>query len=246
MTPQRIPIRVASGLFERVPICPKHSYEGDFKPCDAKIWKRIADDYDQHKVFLNIPYTSAYKKRRHLLVAFLCQFGLIPVLASDKPREGTIRLCKLCELIQYCQFVISDISYVDRHNVPMELGLAFGLGRRHIVLFGGKKMRVVGKNQVRTIDSRLSNIRWIDEIVYYDGNKSMYSLVRVLLRRWRESPSLRKILKARIPTDRHEFEALITAILKAQRWVARRYEIERDYATIIHELTIGRNMETVV
>lgn len=181
------------------PNCPKHALDGDVSPCDKVIWTRICKNYSKTNVFLNVSYVKSYRSRLHTLVSLLENLGLNPMLANMEKREGASRLCKLCELIQHCKFCITDLSIAERHNMPFEAGMIFALGRRNIVLYGGPKL--IGHTKLKVLDDRISNIKELDEIVYYDKN-NIDTLAKNLLLRITNSPELLSLCPA--PMKKHD------------------------------------------
>lgn len=189
--------------YSRIRNCPKHAIDNKVLQCDDDIWSRIENDFSLTNIFLNVTYIPDYADRLHSLLAFTLALGLNPVLASIPKREGVIRLCKLCELIQRCRFCITDISFANRHNMPFEAGLAYGLGRRNIFLFCGPRIRTEKNRKVKVIDERFSNLKSVDEVVYYRDKKGT-DLIQNLLERFSASPELRQLSPLDIPTEQDQ------------------------------------------
>lgn len=210
------------------------------EPCDDEVWQRIQSDHDSRNVFLNIPYTHSYSNRMHLLVSFLYYLGIRPKLALAEVRDGPARFCKLCELMQVCDYCISDISEARRLNVPMEIGMGLMLGKRQVLLYGETKFVYNERGEkVKAIDSIASNLRYIDEVVYYSRRDSR-GLLRRLLARFENTPGLHELMADQIPIDEHEREELYTAILKAKSELAiKAAKGDEDYSVLMRRLQMA-------
>jgi nucleoside 2-deoxyribosyltransferase len=78
------------------------------------------------------------------------QKGFLPYKADTEINNRDI-MCKICEQIQSCGFVIVNISGLNP-NVMLELGLAYGLEKRVIVI----------KDKKTTSVSDLGSIEYIE------------------------------------------------------------------------------------
>lgn len=88
--------------------------------------------------FLNVPYDADYESLYLAFIAGLCGFGLTPRATLEIP-GGERRLERIIRLVRQCRYSFHDLSRVEldrrppatpRFNMPFELGLAIGLGRR--------------------------------------------------------------------------------------------------------------------
>lgn len=93
---------------------------------------KIQTEFDEKKVFLDIPYNNAYEDYENQIIHTLKNNGLIPVLAKDST-QSSILLCKVCQNIQSCRYGIADISEA-KSNVYFELGLLYGVNRKCAIL----------------------------------------------------------------------------------------------------------------
>lgn len=98
--------------------------------CNLK--NKIQEEYDEKKVFLDIPYNLAYEDYENQIIHTLKAKGLIPVLAKDST-QSSILLCKVCQKIQSCRYGVADISEA-KANVYFELGLLYGISRKCAIL----------------------------------------------------------------------------------------------------------------
>lgn len=235
--------------FPRVKPCPKLMQRGHGVCfCEDGIWARILSEYQSHKVFLNIPYTEEYLDTRHLLVALVSYLRFTPVLALQEPRED-YRLCKLCELIQQGPLVISDLSDPALHNIPLEFGLGFGLGRSQLLMIEEHQKyetfqvnwwqrRLIGKRteafRRRPLDVRASDLRPFDEIVTYRRDEPR-SLIQGVLNRF-QSPVLSRMLVSPVPQTAPALERFVEAILQIQPTVKGLFERYRHYRFAIQTI----------
>lgn len=94
--------------------------------------QKIDSLYGAKRVFVDVPYNDAYVEYEKTIVATLERRLLVPVLAKDR-MSSDILLCKVCYLIQTCQYGVADISWPSL-NVPYELGLMHALGMNCAIL----------------------------------------------------------------------------------------------------------------
>jgi len=92
----------------------------------------IEKGYADNRIFIDIPYKADYGEFEEVILRIARNAGLEPVLAKDKSTSD-IMLCKVCRLIHTCKYGIADISY-STLNVPFELGMMFGLGKKCAIL----------------------------------------------------------------------------------------------------------------
>jgi hypothetical protein len=94
---------------------------------------------DPHRVFLNVPFDSAYEPILIGLVAALVHLGMRPITVLQLRGAGSPRLDHLLALIRGSGFSVHDLSRVGlsghgrgavpRFNMPFELGLAVAVAR---------------------------------------------------------------------------------------------------------------------
>lgn len=86
-----------------------------------------------NKVFIGMPFDDGY------LDSYT--FGILPALNSfglnhfraDAEISTTDIMCKICEQMQICKYLIFNISGLNP-NVMLELGLSYGLGKETIII----------------------------------------------------------------------------------------------------------------
>lgn len=206
-----IPALTAS---DRVGRCPKYALQKSAHPCDDDIWARIQADFRTFNVFVNIPYLQEYQKLQAAIIATVLKVGLRPKLASFRSEGQPIRLCKICEIMQTCQYCITDLSYLRLHNMPFELGFFLALGRQgHSFILIDEKYHEIDGTKVRKFDSQLSNLKSVEVLVH---EKKPKTLVHELLKRLK-----RDVPEAHVDGQR---EPLARDILKLAKRIERALE----------------------
>ena len=87
----------------------------------------------ENSVFINCPFEPCYEDLFKAVFFTVIACGFNPVSALDE-NDGGLRIEKIKEKIEGCQYGIHDISLIDldedsklpRFNMPFELGLDFG------------------------------------------------------------------------------------------------------------------------
>lgn len=121
------------------------------------VQQRIRREYDPHSIFLNIPYSERYTSLEVAILSTVTAYDLTPRLARERRRMET-RLLRIVELMFTCRFGLTDLSYVHRMNMPLELGLLLGFGKESFVMSGKRY------GALRTI----SDLNFTD-IFYHEG-----------------------------------------------------------------------------
>jgi hypothetical protein len=197
----------------RVTACPLHALEGRVAPCDEPTWRRIRREHQDRSVFINVPYGDFYHPTLSNLLATVKALRLRPLLAGTVIGRGKNRLCKICELIQHCSVCIHDLTWLEFQNMPMEFGMSLGLARFPIVLHGDRS----------EIDKYASNLRWFDDIAYYDYRKPETVISALLL--GMSAPVARAILPRPIPSsETHERAKLMVYIRFLAEGILERLE----------------------
>lgn len=105
----------------------------------------------KNKVFVAMSFSDEYEDSYEYGVKLILgQKGLQPYKADAIINNKDI-MCKICEQIQSCGIIIVNISGLNS-NVMLELGLAYGLGKRVIVI----------KDKKTTTISDLGSIEYIE------------------------------------------------------------------------------------
>ena len=92
--------------------------------------------YSRH-IFLNVPFDPRYQKLFRALVFAVHDCGFTARCALEQSDSGQVRLDKLYQLIEACQFGVHDLSRTSldsvnrlpRFNMPLELGIFLGAKR---------------------------------------------------------------------------------------------------------------------
>lgn len=155
---------------DRITKCPKHLFQNLIQPCDEDIWQVIKKDYSPINVFVNVPYIEEYNELKATIIALLLVVKLNPILAAERSQGQPIRLCKICELMQTCKYVVTDLSYDTLHNIPFELGFFLALGRKgHSMVLIDYKYHEKDGIKMLKFDSRLSNLKGL-EVIKHERN----------------------------------------------------------------------------
>jgi len=105
----------------------------------------------KNKVFVAMPFNDDYKDSYEYGVKLvLDQLGIEQFKADNEIQNKDV-MCKICKEIQSCGIVIANISGLNP-NVMLELGLAYGLGKKVIVI----------KDKKTTTVSDLGSIEYIE------------------------------------------------------------------------------------
>jgi hypothetical protein len=142
----------------------------------------IVRGYSTKNVFLAIPY-SRYAQEKAISDA-LKAAKLKPLLAKDKIRTTDI-LCKICNLMRKCAYLVADIS-TQNANVAYELGLMQSLGKECAILFSTRRYKHKQSDLEGIEDIRYSTAkelkrefgRWIRDNVKEANRKSLSRFLR--------------------------------------------------------------------
>jgi hypothetical protein len=97
------------------------------------VLRRIGRQYNPAGIFLNIPYSDRYSKLEIAIISTVTAYGLIPRMSRERLRTE-VRLLKIIELMLTCRYAFTDLSYLTRMNMPLELGLLLALGKETLVV----------------------------------------------------------------------------------------------------------------
>ena len=143
------------------------------------IRRHIRREFDPTGIFLNIPYSERYSNLEVAIISTVTAYGLTPRMARERSRME-VRLLKITELILTCNYGFTDLSYITRMNMPLELGLLLAFGKETFIA-SGKRYAAL-----RTI----SDLNFAD-IHYHEGR--IRKLI-VTLSRWIEQNCSKKRL----------------------------------------------------
>lgn len=125
---------------------------------NTAVRKRIRREYSDRAVFLNIPYSKSYSDLEVAIIPTVTAYDLAPRMARQRTRME-VRLQKIFEMILCCRFGLTDLSYLRRMNMPLELGLMLALGKESFVM---SRKRYTGLRAV-------SDLNFCD-IHYHEGS----------------------------------------------------------------------------
>jgi hypothetical protein len=99
---------------------------------NATIRRRILREYDGSGIFLNIPYAKRYSNVEIAIIATVTAYDMTPHMARERTRME-VRVQKIVELMLTCRFGLTDLSYMRRMNMPLELGMLLAFGKETFV-----------------------------------------------------------------------------------------------------------------
>ncbi len=143
--------------------------------------RRILREFDPRGIFLNIPYSPRYTKLEVAILSTVTAYGLAPRMAKEQVGLE-IRLQKIARMALSCGYGLTDLSYVGRMNMPLELGLLLAWGRETFVM------------STRPYE----NLRTISDLNFADIHFHRGSVKRLIhgLSRWVEQQCSSKRLRA--------------------------------------------------
>jgi hypothetical protein len=100
---------------------------------NATIRKRILREFDRSGIFLNIPYAKGYSTLEMAIVSTVTAYDLTPHMARERTRME-VRVQKIVEIMLICRYGLTDLSYVRRMNMPLELGMLLAFGKETFVM----------------------------------------------------------------------------------------------------------------
>ena len=102
----------------------------DFHPCylPPTTRHRIHRSFNRRGIFLNIPYAERYTALEVAIISTATAYGLRPVMAKQRVVFEE-RFRRIWTMILGCPYAFTDLSYVRRMNMPLELGLILALGK---------------------------------------------------------------------------------------------------------------------
>jgi len=167
-------------LPSRRPILPSWISSDQPLHLNSTIRRRILREFDPAGIFLNIPYSRHYTNLEVAIISTVTAYGLLPRMARERLRME-MRLLKIAELVLACNYGFTDLSYLTRMNMPLELGL---------LLAFGKETLVVSRSRYSALKT-ISDLNFAD-IHYHEGR--IRKLI-VTLSRWIEQTCSRKRLR---------------------------------------------------
>ena len=105
----------------------------------------------KNKVFVAMPFSDDYKDSYEYGVKLVLDRMGIEHYKADNEVNNKDTMCKICKEIQSCGIVIANISSLNP-NVMLELGLAYGLGKKVVII----------KDKKTTTVSDLGGIEYIE------------------------------------------------------------------------------------
>lgn len=149
-------------------------------------------------IFLNIPYSRRYSNLEIAIISTVTAYDLTPRMARERSRTEA-RLLKIAELMLTCQYGLTDLSYVKRMNMPLELGLLLAFGKETFIMSGKRysALRTISDMNFSDIHYHEGGIRhlirglslWIEQT-----RPTKRLTTRTLVRRYRRCRQIRESL----------------------------------------------------
>jgi len=86
-----------------------------------------------NKVFVGMPFDNRYLDSYQYGIEVALQSCGLESYRADKTISNIDIMCKICEQMQICKYLIFNISGLNP-NVMLELGLSYGLGKETIII----------------------------------------------------------------------------------------------------------------
>ena len=111
----------------------------------------------QSSVFLNVPFDPQYQALFRALIFTIHDCGFAARCALESTDGGTVRVEKLYQIIEQCQYGIHDISRttldqvnkLPRFNMPLELGVFLGARRYGTPVHQKKNCLILDRDRFR-------------------------------------------------------------------------------------------------
>jgi len=156
---------------------------------NATIRKRILRKFDRSGIFLNIPYAEGYSNLEIAIVSTVTAYDLTPHMARERMKME-VRMQKILELILTCRYGLTDLSYVRRMNMPLELGILLAFGKETFV----------------TTSEQYGALRSVSDLNFCDIHHHRNTVFRLIkgLSRWIEQNCSRKRLTTKTLVRRYK------------------------------------------
>lgn len=134
-------------------------------------------------VFINCPFDELYKRLMEAMIFAILECGFLPICAEEK--AGHIRLDKIIEMIEICEYGIHDLSRLEidantslpRLNMAFELGLFLGAMRYGDEIQKNKKLLILDEKPYR-FRNAISDLAGYDAVDHNNEPEKMIVRVR--------------------------------------------------------------------
>lgn len=128
------------------------------------------------------------------IISTATAYGLDPMMAKQRT-VFDVRFKRILEMICSCPFGLTDLSYADRMNMPLELGMMLALG---------KNCFIMGKRRYSAL-ARVSDLN-LGDIRYHEGDPR--SVIRDFSRWIEDNCSSRRLIGKELIERYEAFVAL--------------------------------------
>lgn len=200
----------------------------------------INEDYSfENSVFINCPFEPCYGDLFKAVFFTVIFCGFNPVCALDE-NDGGLRIDKLKEKIEGCQYGIHDLSLIEldedsqlpRFNMPFELGLDYGC-KTYGELKLKKKNFLIFESSLHKLPVYLSDLAGCDPRCH---NRHTGMEIREI-RKWLNS-SVAQIGEFRLPGENSIKEAFDGFLIKFPS-ICTRMKVEVDsisHSDLLHAM----------
>lgn len=122
---------------------------------------------NKNKIFVAMPFNDDYRDSYEYGIKIVLEQSGIEYFKADNQISSKDIMCKICEQLQSCNMVIANISGLNP-NVMLELGLAYGLGKRVIIV----------KDKKTTAISDLGSMEYIEYAHASELQQKLFSMLK--------------------------------------------------------------------
>jgi hypothetical protein len=194
-----------------------------------EVRRRVGRRFDSKGIFLNIPYGARYSSLEVAILATVTAYGMHPHMARERMRMQ-VRMLKIVELMLECRYGLTDLSYVTRMNMPLELGLLLAFDKETFVMSGRRYSGLKSvsdlnfcdihyhERSIRRLVGGLS--RWVEEVC---GGRHISN--GALLRRYRHWKLIQRSIGPDF--DRYTPEQISRMVATLERRFRMRMDVSR-------------------
>lgn len=130
-------------------------------------------------VFINCPFDPTWQDNFRAIVFTIIACGFKPRCSLEQDDTGDVRIQKIMEIIEQCQFSIHDLSKENaRLNMPLELGVYIGCRHYHPEKKHREKKYLVFEGNAYNLKKSLSDLSGQDVKSHNDDISQIIQGVR--------------------------------------------------------------------
>lgn len=173
-------------------------------------------------VFINCPFDKAWEEKFRAIVFTILACGFQPRCSWEQDDTGDIRINKIMEIIDQCQYGIHDLSQENaRMNMPLELGVYIGCRQYHPDAKHRSKKYLVFEGNAFDLKKSLSDLNGQD-VKNHQGD--VLAIIRGV-RDWLDDKASKRkgsLIFAHAPYLNEQFDAFtasLPALCTGMHWV---------------------------